>query len=157
MAHVRSLGIVCSTRTALDVVCGVGRLTLALADLFDESVGVDLSPAMIRLAEQYNLHPDRCRYYVNARADLARFPTGYFGFVLSFLTLQHIPRQYTRLYIPELVRVLAPGGLICLQLPSAPAGVAARLRVPMWRTRSVLRVLLARIGVGRPGMAMYGV
>jgi len=40
-----------STR-ALDFGCGVGRLTLALADRFASVVGVDISPGHLRLARE---------------------------------------------------------------------------------------------------------
>jgi SAM-dependent methyltransferase len=158
MADVRSLGDALGSRAALDFGCGVGRLTEPLADHFTEVVGVDLSPSMIRLAQQYNRKPDRCRYVVNATADLALFPTGYFDFVLSYLTLQHIPPWYTKRYLREFVRVVSQRGMICFQAPSAPSTVSAALRVPVWRAKSAVRALLARIGVGNGArMAMYGI
>lgn len=158
MADVRSLGNALGSRAALDFGCGVGRLTQPLAEHFAEVVGVDLSPSMIRLAQQYNRRPDRCRYSVNASPDLARFPTGSFDFVLSYLTLQHIPPRYTKRYLREFVRVATRGGMLCFQLPSAPAAVSVALRVPVWRAKSAARALLARIGLGNGArMAMYGI
>jgi SAM-dependent methyltransferase len=121
-------------------------------------VGVDLSPSMIRLAQQYNHQPDRCRYSVNASPDLARFPTGSFDFILSYLTLQHIPPRFTKRYLREFVRVVTRGGMICFQLPSAPATVSTARRVAVSRAKSAVRALLARIGVGNGArMAMYGI
>jgi len=158
MADVRSLNDALGCRAALDFGCGVGRLTQPLAEHFAEVVGVDVSPSMIRLAQQHNRQPDRCRYFVNASPDLARFPTGHFDFVLSYLTLQHIPPRYTKRYLREFVRVVTTGGMICFQLPSAPAAVWAALRVPVWRAKGAVRALLARIGVGKGAkMAMYGI
>src|SRR5262245_28206292 len=49
-------------RRALDFGCGVGRLTQALCDHFVECVGVDISAEMLRLAEVFNRHGDRCAY-----------------------------------------------------------------------------------------------
>jgi len=145
------------SRAALDFGCGVGRLTQPLAEHFAEVVGVDLSPSMINLAQQYNGHPNRCSYWVNACADLARFADGAFDLVLSYLTLQHMPPRYTKQYIREFMRVVSRGGIVCFQLPAAPAGSAA-VRVPVWRLKSAVRALLARIGIGNgAGIAMYGV
>src|SRR6266480_1580790 len=98
-------GAALGSRAALDFGCGVGRLTQPLAQHFAEVVGVDVSPSMIDLAQQYNRHAERCRYCVNATADLARFPTEHFDLVLSYLTLQHIPPRYTKQYIREFVRI----------------------------------------------------
>src|ERR1700756_4853660 len=39
---------------ALDFGCGVGRLTRAMAAHFSECWGVDISPTMIRLAQELN-------------------------------------------------------------------------------------------------------
>ena len=38
-------------QSALDFGCGVGRLTSALSDYFDEVKGVDISPSMLKLAK----------------------------------------------------------------------------------------------------------
>jgi len=158
MADVRSLGGALGSRAALDFGCGVGRLTQPLAEHFAEVVGVDLSPAMIGLAQQYNRRPDRCRYAVNAGPDLARFATSSFDFVLSFLTLQHIPPEYAKRYLREFVRVVRGGGTICFQLPSAPTALSTALRVPVWRAKSAVRALLARLGIGSGArIAMYGI
>ena len=49
LQHARSLGLKLHYRgPALDFGCGVGRLTQALCNHFDECRGVDISPTMIR-------------------------------------------------------------------------------------------------------------
>lgn len=47
-------------RRALDFGCGVGRLTQALGEVFEQADGVDIAPSMVALANQYNRHGDRC-------------------------------------------------------------------------------------------------
>src|SRR6266516_1984810 len=159
MNYLRGLpGAALGSRAALDFGCGVGRLTQPLAQHFAEVVGVDVSPSMIDLAQQYNRHAERCRYCVNATADLARFPTGHFDLVLSYLTLQHIPPLYTNKYVREFMRIATKGGIVCFQLPTAPAAVSAVVRVPVWRLKSGVRALLGRLGIGNGArIAMYGV
>ena len=112
------LEIVPERRRALDFGCGAGRLTQALASHFDRCDGVDISPSMLRLATHHNRHPDRCTYHLNSTPDLARFGDESFDFVYSTLVLQHMEPQYSKNYMRELVRVLAPTGLLVFQLPS---------------------------------------
>ncbi len=101
---------------AMDFGCGVGRLTQPLSGYFDHAYGVDISPSMIDLANKYNRHGDRCRYVLNDNHDLRVFPDNKFDFICSFITLQHMEPRYMREYIPEFIRVLAPGGLLMFQL-----------------------------------------
>ena len=111
---------------ALDFGCGVGRLTQPLAQFFEEVFGVDISASMIRQANQHNQYGSRCRYVVNPKVDLRMFPDGYFDFIYSNITLQHMPPRYSRRYIAEFLRVLAPGGALLFQIPSQarPSGSA---------------------------------
>ena len=114
----RRFGLPAQRRTALDFGCGVGRLTQALCAHFERCDGVDIAPSMLELAEQLNRHGDRCRYHLNDSPSLERFDSDEFDLVYSNITLQHIEPRYSRRYIAELVRVLAPGGLLVFQLPS---------------------------------------
>jgi len=116
MSHIRSLNIDVPSGTALDFGCGVGRLTQALAEYFDEVYGVDIAPAMLELAEKYNRHRDRCQYLLNTVDDLSLFSSNTFGFIYSSLVLQHMEPQYSKKYIREFLRILAPGGLLVFQL-----------------------------------------
>lgn len=124
-AHVRKLydtlaglNIPFGTRAALDFGCGVGRLTVALAEPFERTVGVDVAPSMIRRARQFHGAASRCEFVVNQSASLAQFPTGTFDFVHSCLVLQHIPPEISRGYVREFFRVASEGGLVVFQLPA---------------------------------------
>ncbi len=107
-------------RRALDFGCGAGRLTQALADIFEEVVGLDISPTMIDQANKLNRRGPGCRFLLNDRDDLNLFPDGHFDFVYSSITLQHIDPVYSRKYVQELLRVLAPGGMLVFQIPERP-------------------------------------
>jgi len=102
----------------LDFGCGVGRLSQALAEYFDEVYGVDIAPSMVELAREYNKYGDKCKYYLNSADNLNIFPDNTFDFIYSNITLQHIEPRYTRNYIKEFLRILVPGGLLVFQLPS---------------------------------------
>jgi SAM-dependent methyltransferase len=88
-----------------------------MAQRFDRCDGVDISASMLEVAERYNRFPDRCIYRLNVRADLALFPDGTFTFIYSTIVLQHMEPQYSKAYIREFLRVLAPGGLLVFQVP----------------------------------------
>lgn len=118
MYQLRALGLSVRRDAALDFGCGVGRLTQPLAGHFDRVVGVDVSPEMIRLADQINQHSARVRYVCNARDDLTLFAAGEFTFMYSNVVLQHVEPARTLQYLRELLRVVSAGGLLVFQLPS---------------------------------------
>jgi SAM-dependent methyltransferase len=115
---VRNLEFPLRRSRALDFGCGVGRLTQGLACYFDEVDGVDIAPAMVRQARNYNPYGDRCRFHVNPRNDLSLFPDNHFDFILSMIVLQHMRPEYAKAYVAEFLRVLAPGGMLLFQQPS---------------------------------------
>lgn len=106
---------------ALDFGCGVGRLTQALCKYFNESWGVDIAVSMVELAEQYNRYGDRCKYYLNEANDLSLFANNSFNLIYSRIVLQHMSPEYSKNYIKEFLRVLAPGGVLVFQIPGEPA------------------------------------
>ncbi len=138
-----------STRSALDFGCGVGRLTRALGTRVDSVVGLDISQGMIDRARTFHRDKPNVQFDVHDDPDLSRFGDGSFDVVCSLLVLQHIPsREDSERFLGDLSRVLAPGGLLMLQLvtgvhhPESVRGIKARLRV---RTR--LAGFLRHVGV----------
>jgi len=107
-------GVTLPRGRALDFGCGVGRLTQALAERFDEMDGVDISEAMIAQARQYNRHGDRVRYHVSASAALP-FADATFDFVFTKIVLQHVAVDLQRAYVREFFRVAKDGGLVVFQ------------------------------------------
>lgn len=77
-----------------------------------------ISPRRCSVMLASNRFPDRCTYHLNPSADLSRFPDESFDFVYTTLVLQHMKPSYSHGYIRELIRVLAPGGLLVFQVPS---------------------------------------
>jgi SAM-dependent methyltransferase len=101
----------------LDFGCGVGRITRALADHFSQVVAVDVSPSMIDQARTLNADRPGCTFVLNRARHLRRFADASFDVVYCRLVLQHIQPALVRRYISELVRVVAPGGVLMFQLP----------------------------------------
>jgi SAM-dependent methyltransferase len=88
----------------LDVGCGTGRIALALAEEADEVVGVDPSEEM--LAEgRARSHGSIA--FVRACAEALPFANGRFERAVARLVLHLVDRDRA---LPELLRVLAPGG-----------------------------------------------
>ncbi len=157
-------------RRALDFGCGVGRVTRALAAHFESVTGVDAAPAMIAQARGLNAECSNCDFVANPAGDLTQFQSGSFDVVYSRLVLQHVPERAIRRYIPELIRVLSPSGILMFQLPeqldspirkflTAPV-VGGRLkqaipRVWVYGYRSIKYAYLAC--VSDPHMRMSGV
>lgn len=109
-----------SRSKALDFGCGVGRLTQALSDEFEEVHGVDIAESMISQAKKYNKHKDRCHYHVNVKEDLMLFDGNNFSFVYTNIVLQHMKPVYAKKYIKEFLRILSQEGVLVFQLPSEP-------------------------------------
>jgi SAM-dependent methyltransferase len=156
-------------RRALDFGCGVGRMTRYLAAHFESVVGVDVAPAMIERARALNAELRNCEFVVNREPQLSVFATGSFDVVCSRLVLQHIPPRLVRRYIPELIRVLSPGGALMFQLPVAFSPLGVMLHGPVLggrvkqslpgalvRAYRVIKYLCLRVMSGRR-MRMSGI
>jgi SAM-dependent methyltransferase len=111
------LGLSVRAARALDVGCGIGRLTQALCGYFASVDGVDIAPSMILTARKLNRFGSRCRYWLSDDVGLGQFADNTFDLIYSSGTLQHVPSRQIRIYIAEFARVLAPGGLAVFQIP----------------------------------------
>jgi ubiquinone/menaquinone biosynthesis C-methylase UbiE len=109
-------------QSALDFGCGIGRLTLSLADYFDTSVGIDISDTMISLAEHIaeERRPTikgKIQYVLN-KSNMLPFDNESFDLIYSSIVLQHMDKNNALYYIYEFVRVLKKGGFAVFQAPS---------------------------------------
>ena len=142
MRRVDELGLPHGRGRALDFGCGLGRMTRALAEHFEECVGVDISEEMIRGARDANADVEGVSFVVNRADDLSQFADAGFDLVYSVIVLQHVPdRAAIESYVREFCRVLRPGGLAVFTLPSH---IPAIFRL-QWRRR--LYQALRRVGV----------
>jgi ubiquinone/menaquinone biosynthesis C-methylase UbiE len=102
---------------------------------------------MIQLAKDFHKNNQRCSFWLNEVDDLRRFLDGYFGFIYTSITLQHIPVRYVEKYLLELVRVLKPGGIFVFQIPDREKrGVLRRMESYLGLRKRVKRLMRLLIG-----------
>lgn len=153
--------------TALDVGCGVGRLTRALATRFARVEGIDISPPMVEEARGFAPPvPDNVRYQVCAGDGTIPLDDGSVDLAFSYLVFQHLPSaRLVQAYVQDVARVLRPGGIARVQVNGRrrplrqrlSLGVEASERVPLLHRKPRLKldphdpmgVVFTDRGVGR--------
>src|SRR5580704_14041230 len=115
-----------SSRRALEIGCGPGRLMRPMSRHFGEIHGIDVSDEMIAQANaKLNDIPWAHAHHASG-SDLAQFPSAHFDFVYSYAVFQHIPSaDVVFSYLRETVRVLKPGGFARLQINGLPKTATA--------------------------------
>lgn len=118
------LGADYECRAALDYGCGVGRVTLPLAERCEHVYGVDVSPSMLREAERNarRMELGNVDWIPAERLDEL---SGAYDLVHSFLVFQHIPVREGERIFAKLVRGLRPGGVGSIQVALRPSHPAA--------------------------------
>jgi ubiquinone/menaquinone biosynthesis C-methylase UbiE len=111
----------------LEIGCGAGRLTLALAELFGEVHAVDVSGEMVKLAREVLRERSNAFVYQNNGMDLKVLDDRPFDFAFSLLVFQHIPsKRVIEGYVREVSRLLRPGTLFKFQLQGQPGKPSRR-------------------------------
>ena len=125
--------------TALEIGCGAGRMTGALAQRFGQVVAVDVSEAFIQLARQ------QCRsrnvtWRVSSGRDLQAVTAGQFDVAFSYEVFHYLETTVLERYIQDVYQALKTQGVFVLQLNTEP------LR---WLTRASLLVRYGLHGCGK--------
>jgi SAM-dependent methyltransferase len=138
----------------VEVGCGPGRMTGALAERFDEVVAVDVSPGMIERARAA-VTADNVRFAAVAGDRLDAVPDAGADFLVCYLVLQHLPsRGAVAGYLGEFARVLRPGGDAFVQVPELGAGWRPRL----WRLgRTIAVPLVSAVGGAESSASFRGI
>ncbi|HTC34444.1 MAG TPA: methyltransferase domain-containing protein [Bryobacteraceae bacterium] len=101
----------------LEIGCGAGRVTRALAKVFGEVHAVDVSGEMVRQAALALHDRPNAFVYQNNGKDLTVLPALEFDFAFSSIVFQHIPsREVIENYVREVHRLLRPGALFKFQV-----------------------------------------
>jgi ubiquinone/menaquinone biosynthesis C-methylase UbiE len=127
----------------LEIGCGVGRMTFALARRFGSIVAVDISEEMITRAKalQKRLNSTKIEFHTSSGKDLSLCDTASIDFCFSFIVLQHIPSVAMVLnYFREIGRVLVPGGAFKVQVNGYHSIRLPRAYYLLWGTCATHRL-----------------
>jgi SAM-dependent methyltransferase len=106
----------------IEIGCGAGRLTRALAKVFGEVHAVDVSGEMVARAREAVRDFPNAHVYHNNGCDLAVLPQLEYDFGYSYIVFQHIPsREAIESYVREVSRLLRPGALFKFQVQGHPS------------------------------------
>jgi len=139
-------------RLALDVGCGDGVLTRALARRGMRVLGIDASPGMIAVARERTAADLDVEYRV---ADLMAEPLAdqAFDVVAAVALVHHLPLEQV---VPRLAAAVAPGGVLLIQDVTQRRGLRhlpVNVLAGGWR---LLRRVLARSASSPQLAALYG-
>jgi 2-polyprenyl-3-methyl-5-hydroxy-6-metoxy-1,4-benzoquinol methylase len=96
--------------SALDIGCGTGTLARQLAARADHVLALDLSPEMLRQAQEHSMgyaHID----YQQADVLAWEWPVNAFDCIASIATLHHLPLETV---LPKIKAALRPGGTLLI-------------------------------------------
>ena len=131
----------------VEIGCGLGRLTRAIAARARSVTGIDVSEEMLTRARQLNAGVENVAWVHGNGTDLAGIDDASADACVSHVVFQHIPDPNVTLgYVREIGRVLRPGGWAAFQI-SNDASVHRRRRGVGARLRSIV----GRAPRGQPG------
>jgi SAM-dependent methyltransferase len=109
------------TERVLEIGCGIGRMTRALARRSASILGIDVSDEMVARARHALSDLENVELQVGNGTDLSDLASGCFDTCYSYVVFQHIPDPaITCRYIAEMGRVLRPGGWALFQVSDTP-------------------------------------
>ena len=101
-------------KRVLDVGCGAGLLTEALARLGARATGIDASPEVIAVAED---HAATMALDIDYRAGDVQDLEGQFDLITAMEVIEHVAEPAA--FVHALARRLAPDGLLIMSTPNA--------------------------------------
>ena len=141
-------------KRVLDVACGEGYGTAALARIAASAVGVDVSAQAIAHARATYANVANASF-VEASCTELPLPDAAFDTVVSFETLEHVEAQEA--FLDELARVLAPEGVLVLSCPNKVEYSDKRDYANEYHVKELYREELAKLVSARfPEIAWFG-
>lgn len=104
------------SRTVLEVGCGVGRLLKAALPRCRRIIGIDVSEKAIAKARDLLGSDPKLELHIGNGIDLSVIASGSIDYVFSFAALTSMPTRVIAAYLKEIRRVLAPNGIVRLQV-----------------------------------------
>ncbi len=111
----------------LEIGCGAGRMTRALAELADEIHGVDVSGEMVKRAKAaLERHPNAFVYHGDG-VGLDVVEARDFDLAFSYIVFQHIPTvEVIESYVGDVAARLKPGGVFKVQTQGSPLALLGK-------------------------------
>jgi SAM-dependent methyltransferase len=130
------------TDVVVEVGCGVGRLTRAIAADVAHVHAFDISAGMLAVARLAG--PVNATFHQGDGDSLVSIPTGSANLAVAYCVFQHLPSlAVLARYVSEMRRVVKPGGTLAFTLSPRTWGDALR---PVLRAKRWLREQLVRGG-----------
>lgn len=106
-------------QTCFELGCGVGRLTLPLAEVFDHVTGYDISPGNLRECDALVKARDVTNITTQLMTEIAQISQApEFDVLFSIIVLQHNPPPVQKFILDTLLAKVRPGGVAYFQLPT---------------------------------------
>jgi SAM-dependent methyltransferase len=138
--------------TVLEIGCGIGRITRALASRAARVIALDVSDEMLARARELNPQLVDVEWVLGDGVTLRSIPDQSVDACVSVVVLQHVPDpEITLGYVREVGRVLRPGGWAALQVSNDPA-----IHRPRDRLVDRCRAVIGRAPRGRRHPAWLG-
>lgn len=115
-------------KRALDIGCGLGRLTFALTDHFAQVTGIDICDRLLDSVRARQL-TEHTTNLIARRVDEPWESDGPFDFVVSLYVMQHVSTwQQIDSYLDSIESTLAPEGVAILHFETRPQTLGYRMR-----------------------------
>jgi SAM-dependent methyltransferase len=106
----------------VEIGCGAGRMSRAIAGRVAQLTALDVSPRMLEIAREENPQLANVRWVLGDGTTLEGIPDASADVCLSHIVFQHLPDPRLTLgYVREMGRVLRPGGRALFQISNKPA------------------------------------
>ena len=113
--------------TCLEYGCGTGRVTGALAALFQNIIACDISASHLALARQALSKQASPVQFIHIRSLAALDQLPEFDVLFSILVLQHNPPPLISFILDKLLGRLRPGGIAYFQVPTFRVGYTFKI------------------------------
>lgn len=116
MEHIAPL----QEKTALEIGCGIGRITEEFGNHFKKTYAFDISPEMIHAAKK-RLDKTQNITFESTDGETLPVPDASIDFIFSFIVFQHMPtKEMVEKNFKEIYRTLAPRGIAKIQVRGKP-------------------------------------
>lgn len=106
-------------QTCFELGCGVGRLTLPLAEIFDHVTGYDISPGNLAECEALTKANNISNISTKLMTDIEQIKDAPdFDVLFTIIVLQHNPPPVQKYILDTLLSKVRPGGVAYFQLPT---------------------------------------